>query len=165
MRFQPKFNNFNYLNKFNYFNKAKKIFIFILFTASLLLSFQNCGNKFTPSESPAEVVVSDSLQNNDSTTITEGSNVSDQKGVGVLNKRCASCHNPQNAQGDISNITDINYLLYYRLVIPGQPEISDIMQSIKGGSMPPDGQITSDEVAELSEWILNGLTSTGAKND
>lgn len=116
----------------------------------LLIGFQNCSGSFSPDNSLSSEAALDSRD------------LLNQKGISVLTNRCASCHNPQNVNGNISNITDINYLLFYRLVIPGQPEISDVIRTIKEGRMPPDGKITSDEVTDLTEWIKAGLTDYGS---
>lgn len=84
-----------------------------------------------------------------------------QQAMEILSRRCESCHNPDNAKGDITDIMDINYLLYYRLVIPGQPEISDLIRVVKEGSMPPNGSLSNEELSLLTNWIQNGLVDNG----
>ena len=79
----------------------------------------------------------------------------------VLNTKCVGCHNSNIAEGNISGITDLNYLLYYRLVIPGQPDISDLIRVIKDGSMPPSGPLSVEEIEAVSKWVLSGLIDGG----
>lgn len=129
--------------------KRKMQFLGVLTSFVLIISFQNCSAINSP---------------NSEESLASGLSESDllgQKAMDVLSRRCESCHNPDNAKGDISNIMDLNYLLFYRLVIPGQPEISDIIRVIKEGSMPPSGGISNAELSALSEWIQNGLVDNG----
>lgn len=134
----------------NFIKKRWKIQLLgILSSMVLILSFQNCSAINSPNSAES---VAGSLSEND---------LINQKALDVLARKCESCHNPENAKGDISNIMDLNYLLYYRLVIPGQPEISDLIRVIKEGSMPPSGSITNAELESLTNWIQNGLVDNG----
>lgn len=134
----------------NFSAKLKMQIFTVLSSAVLIISFQNCSAINSPNS-----------QESLSTGMSQ-SDVLGQKALDVISRRCERCHNPENAKGDISNIMDLNYLLYYRLVIPGQPEISDIIRVIKEGSMPPSGGLTNAELNDLSEWIQNGLVDNGS---
>ncbi len=80
------------------------------------------------------------------------------KAMAILNNKCSFCHNESLAQGGVGNITDVNYLLFNRLVIPGQPDVSDLIRVIREGSMPPTGtQVTTAELDALTQWVQNGL--------
>ncbi len=79
----------------------------------------------------------------------------------VLSAKCLTCHNPEKPEGGISDISDLGYLLYYRLVIPGQPEISDLIRVIKEGSMPPGGGLSTSDLQSLNRWIQDGLIDDG----
>lgn len=136
--------------KLNLGGKLRMQLFAILSSLVLIISFQNCSAINAPNS-----------QESLSSGLSE-SDVLGQKAMDVLSRRCESCHNPENFKGNITNIMDLNYLLYYRLVIPGQPEISDIIRVIKDGSMPPSGGVTNAELSALSEWIQNGLVDNGS---
>lgn len=117
---------------------ARSLTLFLAATATVL-SFQNCGQpselEFEPSTSSAAGV---------------------QNGaINLLINKCSSCHNPSNAQGGINDITDVQYLLYSRLVIAGEPEISPIIEEVSQGQMPPppNASLTGAEVSMLKDWI------------
>lgn len=124
--------------------KTMLLFGVLLGTLSLSVMFQNCAMTSSGDDPEFEALTQSSILAS--------------KSISILTAKCLRCHNPQNAQGGISNITDVNYLLYYRFVIPGQPDISDIVRVIREGSMPPDGNpVTVQELDSLSKWIQSGL--------
>lgn len=114
----------------------------------LIVSFQNCSAVRSANEE-SKLSLSASEQE-----------VLGKEAMGILSAKCLTCHNPDTAEGGIADITDLNYLLFYRLVIPAQPEISDIIRVIKEGTMPPRGGITTNELQILNKWILEGLTDS-----
>lgn len=128
------------------FTQRRKWLIAIISWCVLtVLSFQNCSAVG---------------QANGSSTSNKSMSEADVLGaqaLEILSAKCLTCHNPDKPEGGISDITDLNFLLYYRLVIPAQPEISDIIRVIKDGSMPPGGGISTDELQALNRWILEGL--------
>jgi hypothetical protein len=111
----------------------------------LIVSFQNCS-----------AVRSANGDGNSSKSLSE-QDVLGKEAMEILSAKCLTCHNPDKPEGGISDITDLNFLLYYRLVIPGQPEISDLLRVIKEGSMPPGGSLSTSELQSLNRWILEGL--------
>lgn len=113
----------------------------------LTLMFQNCSMVSPPNSSSADGSFSASA-------------IYEQQALSILGAKCSGCHNQNIASGGISNITDVNYLLFYRLVIPGQPEISDIVRVIKDGSMPPSGPLSNADLEAISQWILKGFNDT-----
>lgn len=133
-----------------YVNKGltkRKMWMVGILSASLVLmvSFQNCS---AVRSANGDTKMAKSLSEQD---------LLGKQAMEILSAKCLTCHNPDNAKGGISDITDLNSLLYYRLVIPGQPEISDIIRVIKEGSMPPSGGISNTELSALNTWILDGL--------
>ncbi len=124
----------------------KKLWIVSLITSFsiLIVSFQNCSAVRSANNEKMAVALSES-------------NVMGKEAMEILSAKCLTCHNPEKPSGGISDITDLNYLMYYRLVIPGQPEISDVIRVIKDGSMPPNGGVSVSELQSLNKWILEGL--------
>lgn len=129
--------------------KRKMQLLMILFSFVLIITFQNCSAISSPNSEESAL---EGLSQAD---------VLNQKALDVLAHRCDSCHSPDNPSGGIENVMDVNYLLFYRLVIPGQPEISDLIRVIKEGSMPPGGGVTNAELEALTQWIQNGLVDNG----
>lgn len=125
-------------------NKLTGLF-FIISLLALPVLFQNCS------------VVSPPKASDSSEASFNESAILGEKAMDIIQARCAGCHNPANPEGGISDIADLNYLLFYRLVIPGQPEISDLIRVIKEGTMPPSGNFSNAELEALNEWILKGL--------
>lgn len=119
------------------------VVVLILFTTTGLF-FQNCSALRSPNEEGSATALSES-------------DVLGKQALDILSAKCLTCHNSDKAEGGISDITDLNYLLYYRLVIPGQPEISDIVRVIKDGTMPPGGGVTTEEIKTINKWIMEGL--------
>lgn len=107
--------------------------------------FQNCS------------VVSSSNESDDSSSVSQSS-VLASKAMSILASKCSFCHNSASAQGGVSDIMNVNYLLFNRLVIPGQPDISDLIRVIREGSMPPSGNpVTTAELDALTRWVQSGL--------
>lgn len=115
----------------------------------LIIPFQNCS-----------AVRSANGNSNSSSSLSE-SDLLGAEAMEVLSAKCLTCHNPEKPEGGISDISDLNYLLYYRLVIPGQPEISDLIRVIKDGSMPPSGGLSTSDLQSLNRWIQDGLIDDG----
>lgn len=130
----------------NWLTKRKKWMVGII-SASLVLvvSFQNCS-----------AVRSANGDSKSSRSLSE-QDLLGKQAMEILSAKCLTCHNPDKPEGGIYDITDLNSLLYYRLVIPGQPEISDIIRVIKEGSMPPGGSVSISDLAALNTWIQDGL--------
>jgi mono/diheme cytochrome c family protein len=143
------------LNKnFHFLKKGKSVAALSIFASLVcLVLFQNCSLV-----SPANGL--NNSGSGDLGSLSEAQ-ISNQKALAFLDAKCSSCHSPQNPSGDISDITNLDYLLFYRLVIPGQPDISDLIRVIKEGSMPPTGSITNEELDMLNNWILKDLADDG----
>lgn len=109
----------------------------------LMVSFQNCSKS----------------KGGDSGGISASSNVLADKAMAVFNRNCVSCHNATTMSGGL-NINDINYMLYYRLIVPGEPQLSILYNRIQDGSMPPTGPLSANDAQAISDWIQSGLTST-----
>jgi mono/diheme cytochrome c family protein len=121
----------------------KTLFLVLIFSSLSLVVFQNCSNVGLDG---SEIMTSQSLS---------------AQATKVLETRCSSCHNPANAQGNVSNITDVSYLVYTtRLVVPGEPELSTVYVLSAQGQMPPGNPLSSGEIEILKNWITELRTST-----
>ncbi len=127
-------------------NRRQIKFIFILSIGLLSLSilFQNCA-KSNITNSGAAV----SQQ-----TILES------KSIDILNQKCSSCHSESTGAANsapgadpITNISDVNYLLRTRLIIPGEPDLSPIYQSVRNGDMPVNESLDTQEIQTIKDWI------------
>ncbi len=129
----------------------RRIFQASFFTSAFILSvmFQNCS------------VVSSSRDSEEEFSQISQASVLTSKAMSILSSKCARCHNPEAAPSmgtDITDITNVDFLLFKHLVIPGQPDSSDLILSIQEGRMPPDGlPITVSELDALTKWVQSGL--------
>ena len=121
-------------------------FIFIVSTCLLSLStlFQNCAKSNITNSGAAA-----SQQ-----TILES------KSIDILNQKCSSCHSEASGAANttpgadpITNISNVDYLLRTRLVIPGEPELSPIYQSVRNGEMPINESLDTQEIQTIKDWI------------
>lgn len=82
--------------------------------------------------------------------------------MAILGKNCTECHNSGLSTGNVGDVTNLDYLLYTRLVVPGEPEISPLIQSIISGGMPMGKTpLSGSEVQILKDWI-SGLDASSA---
>jgi mono/diheme cytochrome c family protein len=132
-------------------NMNKKMLTLLLVALSPIVLFQNCGK-------PTELQYSSVFDANSQLSKQEASLI-------VLQQSCASCHSQSVQSGGVGDITDISYLTYARIVIPGEPELSPLINVITNGQMPIGGMdpLSSAEVQVLKDWIkgLNQTTITG----
>jgi mono/diheme cytochrome c family protein len=83
----------------------------------------------------------------------------------ILQRNCFQCHggDPQNVRKNL-NILNYQDLLDSdrRLVMPGSPEDSRVIQRIADGSMPPEEEetrlprVSENELLILQDWIVGG---------
>ena len=125
-----------------------KIFkLLTLFVALLaLIAFQNCS-EFTA------VPVKNNLSSLSAMEILEA------KAFTVINNRCTSCHSGGVALGGIDYIANLDSLLFYRKIIPGEPELSPIYNVIQSGQMPPGMPLSASETKAIYDWIHDGLAT------
>ena len=125
-------------------------FIFAVVAASgvMTLLFQNCG-------SPTAV----QYGNTDQSSFANVQNAA----VAILNNKCYSCNNPANASGNVQDITNVDYLIYSRLIVAGEPEISPVITQITTGVMPPapNTALSGSEIDTLKKWVT-GLSASGS---
>ncbi|MGZ6398783.1 MAG: hypothetical protein ACXWRZ_13545 [Bdellovibrio sp.] len=112
-----------------------------------ILFFQNCAKLGGSSDSSSAVDPMSSL-------------ALEKNAMQVLNAKCVQCHNTQTPSGGISYLTDINSLLYYRLVVPRDPGSSLLFQVIQEGQMPPGNPLSEQEISAINNWIIGGLNSS-----
>lgn len=120
----------------------------------LNIAFQNCAKK--------------DITNEGATASTQA--VAQAKSVELLQQKCSSCHSGTNAYANavpgndaITDITNVDYLLSTRLIIPGEPDISPLFQMIQSADMPPGQPLSVSEVTLIKEWIadFNKQETTG----
>jgi uncharacterized membrane protein len=136
-----------------------KFFSISISLGLILMSFQNCSMY-------SESHIEDTLAKSSSTSSnseTPEENI-ESSALKIIEKKCSSCHNENNPSGQISDLLSRDALLYYRLVIPGEPNISDLYTVIKNGSMPPapSPSLTSAESKIIYDWIQDGFTDTSS---
>ena len=83
----------------------------------------------------------------------------------VIERRCAPCHaqdaDDPKAQKHWASADDLQASLAIEdLIVPGDPEGSDLFLTVDDGDMPPEdfegGPITADEIEALRAWIAAG---------
>jgi len=91
----------------------------------------------------------------------------------ILQRNCFECHgqNPRNIKKNL-NILDHQQLLNKerRIIVPGAPADSRLIQRIADGSMPPEEEetrlprVTETELAILKDWVLGGAPPLPPEN-
>lgn len=81
----------------------------------------------------------------------------------ALEARCAECHRPDGADAKARRNFDFALDLERvanELVVPGEPELSELWLEIDNGSMPPEdsvtGPLSDDEREAIRAWIAAG---------
>ena len=80
----------------------------------------------------------------------------------ILAEHCQSCHGAKKQQGGLrldtaaglAKGTDLG-----SVVVPGNPEASKLVASVRrkgDNAMPPDSELTNEQVAALVEWVKQG---------
>lgn len=133
----------------------------LLIFGSVLLTYQNCAYVGAPGADPSELASVNSTQGADNDEAIRTA-ILEKDALAVLNARCVSCHNPDNPKGDIGFITDINALKYYRLVVPGEPQLSPLYEVIAKGEMPPSGPLAQAQAQIIYDWIFEGMLTDQA---
>ena len=114
---------------------------------SLLLAFffSSCGLIKAPLNSGGTSI--DAKQN--SATITFSSIKSD-----VMQNACMNCHNGPLAAGANIDLSTYGSTLGY--ITPGSPSSSTFYTDLQSGRMPLGGSLSSSQIQEVSDWIMNG---------
>jgi hypothetical protein len=82
----------------------------------------------------------------------------------VLVKNCLPCHGSGVAKMGGLQLDSRDHLMtggaHGPVLIPGDPERSTLIQAVRKTherfKMPPQGQLTVQEIADLSEWVKSG---------
>lgn len=87
----------------------------------------------------------------------------------ALEARCADCHRPDAADAKARRFFDFARDLErvaVEIVVPGEPDLSELWLSIDNGSMPPEdsatGPLGADEREAIRAWIAGGAPLTAA---
>lgn len=119
----------------------RKKFFIIASLVFLAMNYQNCS-----ASHESELNSASSL----------GLSEVDQKAQAVLMTRCYSCHKPDLKSGGL-DVTDQNYMLFNRLIVPGEPQLSILYQRIQDGSMPPSSTLSYADTQAIADWIMNSF--------
>lgn len=119
----------------------------ILSMILVLFSYQNC----------AYVGQTQDASSSSQSSLSSSSLALESAAMSVIKNKCVACHNATSPGGGIDYITDINALKYYRLVLPGEPQISPLYQAISQGIMPPSSPLAQAQTQAIYDWILKGM--------
>jgi hypothetical protein len=79
---------------------------------------------------------------------------------GILKKNCYRCHGEGGAaEGGFNYVLQRDKLVEESFISPGSPTDSLLLERVKDGEMPPEGddpRPTAEEIAVLHEWIEQG---------
>jgi len=134
-----------------YIRKYFKFFmLFLLPIGVALFSFQNCSQlSSTAGDQYSESLSMQSLLQ--------------QKAMTVMTSRCLNCHNANTPSGGVI-VSDISNLLSSGAVVPGEPSLSPLYQSIQSGRMPINSRMTQSEVEAIYNWIAEGINKDTSVN-
>lgn len=122
--------------------RRKTLAILIFIGAPTMAAlFQNCGQPTT-----LEFASSEDLS---SSAGLESASLK------ILNTKCSSCHNPNSASGNLTDITNVAYLQWARQIVAGEPELSPVIIRITRGEMPPGEFMSGTDVDILKRWIAS----------
>ena len=76
----------------------------------------------------------------------------------VLRKYCLECHGSGKEVKAELRLLDYKLLLQRRIVVPSNPEDSELLQLVQCGTMPPGTRpkLQPVELAALRDWIVGG---------
>lgn len=88
------------------------------------------------------------------------------KAMTILQKNCATCHSA-NGSGNVSNITNPQWLLSSGLVVAGNAFESRLYKPLVNNQMPPGNPLFESDKMAISDWInsLAGVGPNGSKID
>ena len=84
----------------------------------------------------------------------------DRAALNLLAAKCSQCHEAGRIPNSPADITDIDDLMKQGWIIPGHPEFSPLIKSIRPGSggMPKgDTPLTREEYELIYNWVLKGV--------
>ena len=121
-----------------------KIIALLVIPASLvLLTFQNCSQL-------SNTIGEGNMQSLSAQAVLE------QKAMAVMTSRCLNCHNANTPSGGVI-VSDISNLLSTGAVVPGEPSLSPLYQSLQSGRMPLNAVLTQSELESIYSWIAEGI--------
>ncbi|HUH02000.1 MAG TPA: c-type cytochrome domain-containing protein [Kofleriaceae bacterium] len=103
------------------------------------------------------------------TPVTAGDARAD--GAQVLARHCAGCHGGPAAgsdagRGGFDAVTNVARMIELALLVPGDPEASEVYQRVRDGEMPPAAVTARPSPAELEvlrAWIAAGAPTPGVE--
>ena len=79
----------------------------------------------------------------------------DQQALAILERDCASCHNPDQPYGDFGYVLNVEQMIESgTYLVPGDPEASLIFARLAPkGDMPPAAALADEDQEILRQWI------------
>ncbi len=74
----------------------------------------------------------------------------------IFNPQCVRCHNTQHPKGDVDLSSYEKIMDRLGLVIPNDPDNSQMYQVIAAEQMPPRDPLSEDDKALIFKWIEAG---------
>src|SRR5262245_22827319 len=75
----------------------------------------------------------------------------------ILQNNCAVCHRGPSARGAVDMLNH-SALLRTRVVVPGKPDESELIQLARAGTMPPGERrkLSREDIEALTDWVAGG---------
>lgn len=81
------------------------------------------------------------------------------KAIQILANNCTSCHGAAAGPMGIFNLTNVDHLIQTGLIVPGNPDGSQLLQTIEANRMPKAGPLSAADKNVLRAWILGGAAA------
>lgn len=76
----------------------------------------------------------------------------------ILLQYCSACHNVSSPTGSLDVTSYAGLVENTDVVVPGDPDVSKLVQFVEGGVMPPPGNPgpSDEEIAAIRDWVAAG---------
>jgi mono/diheme cytochrome c family protein len=73
----------------------------------------------------------------------------------IFQANCVRCHSPGGDAADqFGSILDTDGLIKAKVIVPGNPDRSDLIQAVEGGDMPQDADsLSAADIKTLRDWV------------
>jgi mono/diheme cytochrome c family protein len=79
----------------------------------------------------------------------------------ILADHCVSCHGPEQKKGGLDLSRRSTALVGGKsgnAIVPGEPEMSLVVEKVSEGEMPPKGALSREQLATVRAWVEAGAT-------
>ncbi len=83
----------------------------------------------------------------------------------ILSSRCVSCHGPEKKKGGLDLTRRDSAMAGGETgaaIVPGRPAESLLVERVMAGEMPPQGELSKEEVATIRLWVESGASYSEA---